>query len=86
VSKKKKPKVIALNPYERIVAIVPQEQNGRWDGKIVWIYVQDSRNGEISAQYLRQDEQTDEMKVLFAISEEVRKALYLAVPIKEKKA
>lgn len=67
MSAKVKVKVITVERYERIIAVVPEVCRGPgWVNQPVWVYIQRA-DKTLRTECIQPDEQTAEMRVLFSL-------------------
>ena len=75
------PKTIQLARGERILCVCPEHNSGPgWANPVVWVYVANS-DGICREVGLQPDEQTPQMRALFAPGAAMMQALVDAVPV-----
>ncbi len=71
--------IITLARDERIIAVVPEYASGSgWANSIVWVHIVNS-SGEYRYVDLQPEEQTKEIRTLFAVAAQVHAVLLAAV-------
>jgi hypothetical protein len=77
-------KTIQLNPDEHIIAVVPAFAAGPgWSNQPLWVYIEQSATKKLRTECIQPDEQTPEMRALFAPGAAMAAALVRSVPAEE---
>lgn len=77
-------KTIKLNPDEHIIAVVPAFAAGPgWSNQPVWVYIEQSATKKLRTECIQPDEQTPEMRALFAPGAVMAAALVRSVRVEE---
>jgi hypothetical protein len=75
-------KTIQLTRDERILAIVPEFACGPgWRNEIVYVYIEDTTNGQVRTEDIQPHEQSSAMGVLFDAAAAMAESLRRAVPV-----
>jgi hypothetical protein len=58
--------MIELNEFERVTAATPDTPSGPgWSNKLIWVFIEDRRDGKIRLEAIQQEDFSREIDVLF---------------------